>query len=99
MHQYFLRLNFLIKRSSRYIAQADRNDLRSEILSLHEGKSFDDPEIIAEVDAAVEARQHELEVRPLDELRQMAIERRSHFYAMSQANEATSRATAKYIVY
>src|ERR1700692_1291745 len=28
------------KKLARYIAQADRNDLRSEILSLHEGKSF-----------------------------------------------------------
>src|SRR5579884_4315768 len=87
------------KKLARYIAQADRNDLRSEELSLYEGKSPDDPEIKAEVDSAVESRQHELESRPLDELRQMAVERRAHFYAMSQANEATSRATAKYIVY
>lgn len=87
------------KKLARYIAQADKHDIKSEVLSLYEGKSVDDPEVKAEIDAAVQARQEELESRPIEELRQMAIERRSHFYAMSSANEATSKATAKYIVY
>lgn len=87
------------KALAKYIAEADRYDLRQEAAAMHDGASFGDPLVIETTDELVAQRRQDLSAQPLEDLRHLAMERRSHFYASNMASEASARKTATLIIH
>ncbi len=84
---------------SKYIADSDRNDLLAEALAIHDEKTKEDPEVIAELNNLLANRRTELESLPIEELKKLAGDRRVHFYALFKANESSSRLMASLMIY
>lgn len=83
----------------KYIGDADKFDLRSEALQLHPGKPFDSVEVQEELSQLVDIKKEQYKALEQEDLLNIAMERRAHFYAMSKANEDLNYALASVMIF
>jgi hypothetical protein len=84
---------------AKFVAQASYADYRAEVAAQYD-KPQTDPDVITEAESLVKQEALALgDHNSQEELLKLAMERRSHFYAASEANQAVSRALALTIIY
>jgi cation transport regulator ChaC len=85
---------------ARYIAEADRRDLTSESANELDKSDLTDSDVVALTETKINEREATLrEKYTLEEMQHVAMQRRAHFYALAQAQEAMARVLASRTIY